>query len=130
MVVNALRRKDPHTLPAYVCRALLTGNVVATSVLLDQDLALWALLDVLVTFSPTFQQPLLCFRVPMDFPLLAAEPIVFFLTGDADSHEARSTPENSISGTRFESVDFWTVGGGAVSELVRMVTEIFEEADF
>jgi len=88
VVINPVRRENSHTPPTDVRRALRTNHVVATSVLLDQDLALWALLDVLVTLSPAFQQPLLRSRISMDLPLLAAEPVVFLLAGNADSHEA------------------------------------------
>lgn len=104
--------------------------MVATSVLLDQDPAVWALLDVVIALGPTFQQPLLCFRIPMGHPLLATEPFVVLPAGCADSHKARSALENPIFGTGFERVDFGTVGGGAISEFIRMVAEVFEEGNF
>jgi len=110
--------------------ALWASHMIAASVLLDQDAALWALLDVPVTLSPTLQQPLSGLRVPMYVPLLAAEPVVVLPTGDANRHKARSAPENSVSGIRFEGVDFGTVGGGAVLELPGMAVEVVEEGDF
>jgi len=128
--INLLRREDLHTPPTNMHPALWTGHMIATSILLDRDLALWTLLDVTVTLSPTIQQPLLRFRVPMYLPFLAAEPVMFLLTGNANGYEARSAPENPVSGIRFERVDFGTVGSGAVSELVGMVTKVFEEGDF
>ena len=76
-------------------RALGTSHMVTPSVLLDEDLALWALLDILVALSPTLQRPLL---FPMYLPLLAAEPFVLPSAGNANRDEARSTLENPVSG--------------------------------
>jgi len=104
--------------------------MIAPSILLDQDLALRALLDVLATLSPTLQQPLLCLRVPMYRPLLAAESVVLLLAGNANRHKAGFALENSTLREGFERVDFGTVRGGAVFELIGMVTEVFEEGDF
>jgi len=98
MVVNVLSTEHPHTPPTDMRRAPGTGHMIAASVLLDQYLALRALLDVLVTLGPTFQQPLLSLRIPMYLPLLTAEPAVVLPTGHANGHEARSTLENPISG--------------------------------
>jgi len=109
--------------------ALRASHMVTAPVLLDQDLAFRALLDVLVTLSPTFQQPLLSPRIPMYLPLRTTKPIVFLPTRHANRHEARSAPENPISRARFEGVDFGTVGGGAVPEFIGMATEVIEEGD-
>lgn len=126
--VNFFRGENPHASPTNVRFALWAGHMVAASAFLDQNFALWAPLDVLIMLGPTIQQPLLCPRISVNLPLTAAEPIVFLLTGNADGREARSALENSISG--FEGVDFGTVGSGAIFELMRMVTEIFEEGNF
>jgi len=130
VVIDSIRREDAHTLPTNMHRALRTSHMIATSVLLDRDLALRALLDVLTFLNPILQQLLSCFRIPMYLPLLAAEPVVLLLAGHANGHEARLAPENSISGIRFERVDLWTVRSGAVFELLGMVTKVFEEGDF
>jgi len=130
VIVNPVLGKYPHTLPTNVRRTLRTNHMITTSVLLDQDLAPRALLNVVITLSPTFQQPFPRFWIPMDLPLFTTEPFVFLPAGGADSHEARSAPENTVSGTRFEGVDFGTVGGGAISELIRVAAEIFEEGGF
>lgn len=122
VVVNFVRGEDPHTPPTDVYLTLRTSHMVAASVLLDKDLALWALLDVLITLSPTPQLSLL-------LPLLTAESVVILPTGNAKNRETRLTMENATAGFRFESVDFETVGGGTVSELIRMVTEVFEEGN-
>lgn len=65
VVVNFLRREYPHTPPTNVCRAFRASHMVAASVLLYKDIALGALLNVLVTLSPALQQPLLRFPLPM-----------------------------------------------------------------
>ena len=130
VVVNLTRGEHPHTPPTNVHRALGASHMVAASVLLDQDFALWALLDVLVTLGPTVQQPLLSFRVSMYLPLLTAEPAVVLLTRHANGDEARPAPENPVSRIRLERVDFGTVGSGAVLEFVGMATEVFAEGDF
>jgi len=106
------------------------SHVVAASVLLDQDFALWTLLDVLVTLSPTLQQPILGLRIPVYLPLLTAEPVVILPTGHANRHKAGSAPENTTPGIRFEGVDFGAVRGGAVPKLVGMASEVVEEGDF
>ena len=76
--------------------ALRTSHMIAASVLLDQDFALWALLDVLITLGPTVQQPLLSLRISMYLPLLTAEPAVVLLTRHANGDKARSASENPI----------------------------------
>lgn len=130
MVVDYVRSEDPHALPTNMHGAFRAGHVIAASVLLDPDLALWTLLDVFATVGPTLQQPLLCFRISMYLPLFAAEPIVILLTSDANGHKARPAPKDPLSREGFERVNFGTVGGGAISEHIRMVTNVFEEGNF
>ena len=108
--------------------ALGTSHMVAASVLLDQYLAFRALLNILITLGPTFQQPRL--RILVCLPLLAAEPVMVLPTGHTNGDEARSAPENTISRIRLEGVDFGAVRSGAVPELVRMATKMFKKGDF
>ena len=110
--------------------ALRASHMVTASVLLDHDLALRALLDVPVIARPILQQPLLGILIPMHLPLLTAEPVVVLSTGYTNGREARSAPENTISKISLEGVDFWTVRGGAVPELLRVAIEVVQEGDF
>lgn len=127
VVVNLVRREGPHTLPTNMHRALRASHMIAATVLLDQNLAPRALLDVPILPGPSLQQPFLCLRVPVYLPLFTTEPIVFLTTGNANGNEARLATENPISRKGFERVDFGAVGGGAVSELVGVVAEVFEK---
>jgi hypothetical protein len=128
VAINLLRREDPHTPPTNMSRALRTSHMVATPVLLDQDLHCGHFL-ILVALRPTVRTSLSS-QVQIYLPLLAAEPIVLLLTGNANRHEARSAPEDPISRIGFGRVDFGAVGGGAVFELVGIVAKVFEEGDF
>ena len=120
MVIDVTRSEHSHTRPTNMRIALRAIHVVAASVLLDQDIALRALLDVLVTLSPTFQQP-------MHLPFLTTEPVVLLPTRNADRHEARSAPEGSTSGVGFEGVEFGTIRSGAILELLGVAAEVVEE---
>jgi len=53
--IDGIRSEHSHTPPTNVHLALRASHMVATSVLLDHDFAFWALLDVVVTLSPTVQ---------------------------------------------------------------------------
>jgi len=130
VVIDDIRREHPHTPPTNMRLTLRASHMVAAPVLLDQDFALWALLDVLVTLGPTLQQPLLGLRVLVCLPLLTAEPVVVLSAGHANRREARSAPENPTSRIRFEGVDFGAVWSGAVSELLGMASEVVEEGGF
>jgi len=130
VIINRIRGEYSHAPPTNVRLTLGASHMITTSVLLDQDLALGTLPDVLVTLSPTLQQPLLGSRIPVYPPLLASEPFVLLPTGNANGHETRSAPENPISRVRFEGVDFWTVRSGAVPELLWIATDVVEEGDF
>jgi len=95
VVINLIDREYSHTPPTNMRLALGTSHMVAPSVLLDQYLALRALLDVLIPLGPTLQQSRL--RILMYLPLLAAEPVMVLPTGHTNGHEARSAPENPVS---------------------------------
>ena len=130
MVINVILREHPHTRPTDMHCALRTSHMVAAPVLLDQDFAIRALLDVSVPVRPALQQPLLSLRVPMYLPFLATESVVVLLTRYANRHKARSALENPVSRIGLEGVEFWTVGSGAVPEFLGMSAEVFEEGGF
>jgi len=130
MVIDMLPREHPHTPPTNMRRALRTSHVVAASVLLDQDFATRALLDILVTIRPSLQQPLLSLRILMYLPFLTAEPAVVLSTGHANGHRARSALENPVPKIGLEGVEFRTVGSGAVPEFIRVAVEVVEEGRF
>ena len=130
VVINLTRSEHPQTPPANMRFTLRAGHMVTPSVLLDQDVALRALLDIPVPLSPTLQQPLLRLGIPMYLPFLTAEPLMVLPTGHTNRHKARSAPENPTPRIGFEGVDLWTVRSGAVPELFGMVTKVVEEGDF
>jgi len=127
MVINVILGEHPHTPPTNMHRALRTSHVVAASVLLDKDFAIWALLDIAVTIRPAFQQPLLSLRIPMYLPFRTAESVVVLLAEHANRHKARSALENPVSSIGLEGVELGTIGSGAVPEFIRMSAEVFEE---
>ena len=129
VVINLARGEHPHAPPTNVYLTLRASHMIAASVLLDQEVALWALLDVLVPLSPTLQQPLLSLRVPMYLPFLTTEPIVILPTGHANRHETRPALEDPTSRIRFEGVDFGTIGSGAVPELLWVASKVVAEGD-
>ena len=130
VVINLTRTEHPQTPPTNMHRTLRASHMVTSSVLLDQDTALWALLDVLVLLSPTLQQPLPSLRIPMYLPFLTAEPLMVLPTGHANRHETRSALEDPTSRIGFEGIDFGAIRSGAVLELLGMATEVVEEGDF
>jgi len=125
-----LPREHPHTPPTNMRRTLRASHMVAASVLLDQDFATRALLDILVTIRPALQQPFLSLRIPMYLPFLTAESAVALSTGHANGHKARSTLEYAVSRIGLEGVELGTVGSGAVPEFIGISAEIIEERRF
>lgn len=121
--------KHPQALPTNLRLALRTSHAAAAPVLLDPDVARWALFNVLAALGPTFQQLVLGLHIPMYLPLLTGEPVVVFLTRQANSHEARSALEDS-SRIRFAGVHFGTPRSGAEPKLLRMAADMVEEGDF
>jgi len=130
VVINLTLSEYPHTPPTNMRLTLQAGHVVAASVLFDQGLAFWTLLNVRAALSPPLQHPLLRLRIPMHLPLLTAEPLVVLPAGQTGRHEAKPAPEDPAPVVGLERVDFGTVRGGAVLEPIWVAIEVVEERDF